>query len=296
MTAALLLACVGAAMAAAGLVAFVVPPTRRLRDRLVPPVAGSGTGRPRSAVDATIAAPARAVTAWLGRRIERRSDDALRLALRRAGCRDVTPDGYRASVAGSALIGAVAGAALGAVVLHSAPVAVAAAGAGTLAGAARSRGRLDRRIAERAERIRLELVTIDQLLAMQLRTGAGPVQAIRQLVDRGSGIMVEELADVLDALRRGVAEPVAFRHAADLTPEPAAARTYRLFATGVERGVDLADGLRALSDDLRNARREEVRRLAVRRRAAMLVPTIAVLAPVMLLFIAAPLPTIVFGS
>jgi hypothetical protein len=34
----------------------------------------------------------------------------------------------------------------------------------------------------------------------------------------------------------------------------------------------------------------------VRRRAAMLVPTIAVLAPVMLLFIAAPLPTIVFGS
>jgi Flp pilus assembly protein TadB len=131
---------------------------------------------------------------------------------------------------------------------------------------------------------------------MQLRTGAGPVQAIRRLVDRGSGVVVEELADVLDALRRGVAEPVAFRHAADLTPEPAAARTYRLFATGVERGVDLADGLRALSDDLRNARREEVRRSAVRRRAAMLVPTIAVLAPVMLLFIAAPLPTIVFGS
>ena len=31
-------------------------------------------------------------------------------------------------------------------------------------------------------------------------------------------------------------------------------------------------------------------------RAAMLVPTIAVLAPVMLLFIAAPLPSIVFGS
>ena len=58
----------------------------------------------------------------------------------------------------------------------------------------------------------------------------------------------------------------------------------------------VADGLRALSEDLRDSRREEIRQTATRRRAAMLVPTIAVLAPVMLLFIAAPLPSIVFGS
>ena len=94
----------------------------------------------------------------------------------------------------------------------------------------------------------------------------------------------------------GSSEPDAFRRAAELTPEPAAARTYKLFAAGAERGVDLADGLRALSEDLRDARREEIRQTATKRRAAMLVPTIAVLAPVMLLFIAAPLPSIVFGS
>ena len=70
----------------------------------------------------------------------------------------------------------------------------------------------------------------------------------------------------------------------------------KLFAAGAERGVDLADGLRALSEDLRDSRREEIRQTATKRRAAMLVPTIAVLAPVMLLFIAAPLPSIVFGS
>ena len=79
-------------------------------------------------------------------------------------------------------------------------------------------------------------------------------------------------------------------------PNRAAARTYKLFAAGAERGVDLADGLRALSEDLRDARREDIRQTATKRRAAMLVPTIAVLAPVMLLFIAAPLPSIVFGS
>jgi hypothetical protein len=51
-----------------------------------------------------------------------------------------------------------------------------------------------------------------------------------------------------------------------------------------------------LSDDLRDSQREERHREAVRRRAAMLVPTIGVLAPIMLLFIAAPLPSIVLGS
>ena len=138
---------------------------------------------------------------------------------------------------------------------------------------------------------------MNQLLAMNVRTGAGPIQAVQRLVDRGSG-----------ACRRGArrpcsprfaevrAEPAAFRRAAELTPEPAAARTYKLFAAGAERGVDLAAGLRALSEDLRDSRREEIRQSATKRRAAMLVPTIAVLAPVMLLFIAAPLPSIVFGS
>ena len=59
--------------------------------------------------------------------------------------------------------------------------------------------------------------------------------------------------------------------------------------------MDLGEGLLALSADLRDARREQVHKDAVKRRATMLVPTIAILAPVMLLFIAAPLPSIVLG-
>ena len=41
--------------------------------------------------------------------------------------------------------------------------------------------------------------------------------------------------------------------------------------------------------------REDLKKAATRRRAAMLVPIIALLAPVMLLFILAPIPRIVFG-
>jgi tight adherence protein C len=181
-------------------------------------------------------------------------------------------------------------------VVHSTVATLGLTICGVVFGGSRLRGRLQRDVEDRRERLRLELYTVNQLLAMHVRTGAGPVQATQRVVDRGAGAVVDELQAVLLAMRNGVAEPTAFRRAAELTPEPSAARTYKLFAAGAERGVDLADGLRALSEDLRDARREEIRQSATKRRAAMLVPTIAVLAPVMLLFIAAPLPSIVFGG
>ncbi len=58
---------------------------------------------------------------------------------------------------------------------------------GVVFGASRLRGRLERGIADRRERIRLELYTVNQLLAMHVRTGAGPVQATQRIVDRGRG-------------------------------------------------------------------------------------------------------------
>ncbi len=232
----------------------------------------------------------------LGALVERRDDETLALALRRAGFVDVEPSDYRAGVVGRTFLFGVAGAAFGMAVMRSPIATVGLALCGAIVGASRARGRIDRATRDRTERMRLELYTVNQLLAMHVRTGAGPIQAVQRLVDHGSGAVVAELDSVLLAVRRGTAEPAAFRRAAELTPEPAAARTYKLFAAGAERGVDLAGGLRALSEDLRDARREEIRKTATKRRAAMLVPTIAVLAPVMLLFIAAPLPSIVFGN
>ncbi len=80
-----------------------------------------------------------------------------------------------------------------------------------------------------------------------------------------------------------------------MTPEPHCARTYSLLAAADERGADLAKGLLQLSEDVRESRREAIRRNATKRRALMLIPTIAILAPVLLLFVAAPLPQIIFG-
>ena len=101
---------------------------------------------------------------------------------------------------------------------------------------------------------------------------------------------------MLTAVRSGTAEPDAFRRAPSSRPSrPPHAPTSCSRPAPSAASISPA-GLRALSEDLRDSRREEIRQTATKRRAAMLVPTIAVLAPVMLLFIAAPLPSIVFGS
>jgi pilus assembly protein TadC len=68
-----------------------------------------------------------------------------------------------------------------------------------------------------------------------------------------------------------------------------------LLAAAEERGADLAPALLALADDVREERRDDFKRASTKRRAALLVPIIAVLAPVMLLFVGAPLPSLVLG-
>ena len=224
------------------------------------------------------------------------TDEAVALRLYQAGRADTSPNDFRMlqvsrACAFSAALGCAA-----LVIAHSTVAVVVAAVCGFVAGAARVRGQLDRTISQRAERMELELYTINQLLALHVRSGAGPIQAVQRVVDRARGAVVDELESVLVWIRSGQREQVAFQRAAELTPCPSAARTYQMFALATERGTDLGQALLSVGDDLRDARRESLRRYAVRHRAAMLAPTIGILAPIMLLFVAAPLPSIVLGG
>jgi len=216
--------------------------------------------------------------------------------LRAAGLDESDADEYRLRQFAQSGAIAVGGVVLGGVVLRSPVLTIVLAVSGAAVGVTRGPARLARMAEARRVRMRLELVTIDQVLAIHVRAGAGPVQAVTRVVERGHGVVVEELRAVLASIRAGRGEAEAFRHAARGTSEPHAARTYRLFALASEQGADLGTALRALSEDLRDVRRDELRRQATRRRAAMLVPTIAVLAPVMLLFVIAPLPSLVLGG
>jgi Flp pilus assembly protein TadB len=300
-------AAAGIASGVGALAAVIVPPTPRLAPRVRPYsfAARSALGRPDLGVGVDSSSrllprlfgpPLRALLARTGRAIEPRADDDLARLFRQAGEPDRTPDEYRVRQVAGGLIGGALGGAAAAIVLHTPLVALLAAGAGFVAGCTRPRRHLERAVADRAVQMRLELYTVNHLLAMHVRTGAGPMQAVQRLVSRGRGAVVADLRDALAWIRTGMGEAAGFRHAAELTPEPSAARTYQLLAAGVERGVDLASGLLALSEDIRDSRREQIHKDAVRRRAAMLLPTIGILAPIMLLFIAAPLPSIVLGQ
>ena len=166
---------------------------------------------------------------------------------------------------------------------------------GLVIGVTRQQGALHKAITGRRERMCIEVYTVNQLLAMRVRAGGGVIHAVQEVVRRGEGEVVEELADALRLHRSGWRGGDAFRRIAELTPEPFCARTYRLLATAEERGADLAPALLDLSEDVRETRRETMRRSATKRRAAMLVPVIAILAPVLLLFVAAPLPYLITG-
>jgi hypothetical protein len=167
---------------------------------------------------------------------------------------------------------------------------------GFVLGVLLARSRVDKAVAERSERLRGELYTINQLIAMRTRVGGGVVDAIRHVVIRGDGALIDELAEVLRLHESGVPLSAALNRAAELTPEPEAARTYAVLATAQERGADLGEALLDLSKDLRAARREEMQRDASKRRLMLVIPIVVVLAPIVLLFIAGPIPQIIFGG
>jgi Flp pilus assembly protein TadB len=166
-------------------------------------------------------------------------------------------------------------------------------GLGLVIGVTRTKGRLNRAIENRREQMKIEIYTVNQLLAMRVRAGGGVIQAVKAMTQRGQGEVIAELSEALRLHRAGWSGADAFRRIAELSPEPFCTRTYRTLAMAEERGADLASALLSLSEDVRETRRESIKRTATKRRAAMLVPTIAILAPVLMLFVAAPLPYLI---
>lgn len=173
---------------------------------------------------------------------------------------------------------------------------VAYAMGGFVLGSVMSRGRVDNAITRRRRRIQSELYTVNQILAMRARAGGGVTDALRHIGSRGNGSIVAEIREVLALSRTGTPITEALRRAASMTAEPEASRLYHSLAIAQERGVDLADTLLALSRDLRVARRDEAVTRAASRRIMAVVPIVVILAPIAIVFMAAPLPSLIFGG
>ncbi len=237
----------------------------------------------------------------LGRLVSSSSDEQLAVRLRQAGLYPDTPERlraqeYRMRSVGRAALMAVGIGGSGLVLFGNAFGLVVFGGLGFALGLLTAKSRVDQAVARRRERIRSELYTINQLIAMRTRVGGGAVEATRHVVARANGVVADELAEALRLHERGWSFADALQRAADLTPEREAERAFRVIATAQSRGADLADALLDLSKDLRSARRDDLQVEAAKRRLLMVVPIVVVLAPVMLWFLGAPMPTIIFGG
>lgn len=215
------------------------------------------------------------------------------LRLHQAGL-DLTVEQYRtrqlAYTAGALAVGAAIGLLLG----GSAGIVLFLAIVGGLWGATRWRGRVDRLIAKRRERMRSELYTVCQLLAIYLRTGDTPAGAVDRLVRRSRGEVVAELTAAAAEIRTGATVTSAFERLTSTTPEPAAARLYRVLASTWSAGGD-DQALFALAEDMRASAREDLSRQMAKRETAMALPLVMVIGPILILFVAAAIPHIVFG-
>ncbi len=307
-----LLAALLAGISFAVLIGLLVRPRSRLATRLRPYSvvsrsmlgksvdvgAVTGTVGSDSAAWRIFGPPLVALAHRFGNLVDSTGESGLLRKLRQAGIMQDIPESdrvqeYRVRQLLLA-VGAAGGAFVLAVLLRLSPgLMIGFAILGFIAGTSYWRAKVDRAIEDRRNRMRIELYTTNQLMAMRVRVGGGVVSASRHLVERGRGAVVDELAEALRMHQGGMSASAAFRRIAALTPEPHAARCYQVLATADERGSDLAEALLALSEDIRDDRREALRRQATKRRAVMLLPIIAILAPLLILFVAAPLPWIV---
>ena len=300
-----------AAIAAMATSRVVLPPRRPLPIRLRPYASLSrarlGTGyadpsvvdvtrpRPESALAEVfgpmLARAARALSALL----DARDAESLERRLRQAGMGAVSADQYRMRQLASGTAGMAMGIALGLLVFRSGVMTLLMAVCLGFPAATLQRNRVTRAIDHRRERMRGEAYTVAHLMAVLIRTGHGPVDAVRGVASLGRGPVVEELREALGWIGGGTSPQRAWDRLAETTPEPTAARLYRLLAASARGGGDLSKPLLAIADDLRAERREHLARAAVRRRTAMLVPLLGLIAPVMVLFIGAALPSLVLG-
>jgi tight adherence protein C len=255
--------------------------------------------RPGSAVESlrtSAARPARALSSVM----DSNGEEGIRVLLRHAGRDDITAESYRwhqfvrAGTAG--VVGVVLGGGFGAGRDALVSMAMMGAAVGVLVGSGLWRSQLRKEARVRTERIGLEVYAVAHLLAMLARANHGPLAAVRRVVARGSGPLIDELERVLAAIAGGARTDQAFDRGASELAHAGAARLFRLLGQSATTGGDLAPALRALSEQLRNERRTDLEQAATKKRGAMVLPTIVLMVPVVLLYLIAPIPSVVFGN
>jgi tight adherence protein C len=227
----------------------------------------------------------------LGGRLQRLlGDDGQDLAAR-LGAADssLTPTGFRSEQATWGLAGFVAGITLGVVLtvagrgvspLVALIVALAFAAVGVVA---RDRS-LSRAVEKRRLLARTEFPTVVDLVCLAVTAGESLRGALDLVAGSGRGPLAAELRLALRVARGGVPLADALKARARVLGLAPFDRFVGAVIAAQDRGMPLADALRAMAFDVREAEKREVIEAAGRKQVSMLVPVIALILPVAVVF------------
>jgi tight adherence protein C len=238
-----------------------------------------------------VAAALRPMLDDLGGRLHRLLGDEGRDLVERlrAAGRDQLPPAFRAEQVAWGLVGfggGIAGAALLVAAGRSvSPLgALLAAGAFGVAGVMLRDRALTRAVARRRARILAEFPTFVDLVCLAVTAGESLRGALELVAGAGAGPLAAELRRVLRDARTG--RPLA--SALDDCAARIGVEPFHRFVGAVlaaqERGMPLADSLRAMSFDVREAQKRTVIEAAGRKQISMLVPVVGLVLPVAVVF------------
>ncbi|KQR90983.1 MAG: type II secretion system F family protein [Microbacterium ginsengisoli] len=279
----------GGAFSAGVLLMFATVPqwgAPRLADRIQPYVRHVADPRGLTPLD-PVATLGNSWTVWRARVVGALGGGEA-VAARLAAARwEIDVARFRARQLGWALAGAGVGAAVavgiviarsGTALLVVLPVLTAAAGAVlcdvTLTTAAR----------RRQHRIREELPTVLEFLALCLSAGESLLDALRRVSAVGSGELTAEFGRVVVAVASGMPLAAALRELSRDVAVPALSRAVDQLTSALDRGTPLAGVLEAQAGDAREDAKRSLLEAAGRKEIAMLLPLVFVILPLSVLF------------
>lgn len=147
---------------------------------------------------------------------------------------------------------------------------------------------LTRSVHRRAERLRAELPTVVEMLAMAVGAGASLTSAFERVRAVGHGAMAAELGRVLDDTRVGVPLAPALQQMALRNDLNEVSRLVDAVVVAVERGTPLSDVLAAQAGDAREAGRRALIEAGGRKEIGMMIPVVFMVLPLSVLFVLFP--------
>jgi tight adherence protein C len=147
---------------------------------------------------------------------------------------------------------------------------------------------LKHKIVERQKEIEKSLPDALDLLTVSIEAGLSFDGAVAKLVEKMSGVLVEEFAIVLKEMRVGVSKRDAFRSLVERVPVPSLVTFVGSILQADQLGVSIGNVLRIQSSLVRQKRRQKTQENAMKAPIKMLIPMIIFIMPTIFIVLLGP--------